>query len=67
MTGSQQIQLEDDQKLGDGCQKHLIEVKMVKGHLTQYHNYIYMYIFEPADLVIFFRGPVINPLLNQTS
>ena len=41
-----------NEKLVDGYQKHLIEVKMAKGNLTKY-KHCCMYIFDPADFVIF--------------
>lgn len=49
-------QPEDNQKLVDGNQKQLTEVKMAEGHLTKYQNYC-MYISEPAELVTFSENP----------
>ena len=53
------IQPEACQKLVDGYQKHLIEVKMAKGHLTEYQYYC-TYI-EPADFQRTHHNFIIEP------
>ena len=47
-----EMNLEDDQKLVDGYQKHLTKVKMAKRHWTEY-QIDDRYIFDPAYLVTF--------------